>query len=238
MKAYVLGYLVLDVIQDCNLHCDMCLRGESTGKRITRDVVEKIFDSIKYVKTIVFSGGEVTLAYNEIKMILEVIKEKRVVVENYQIVVNGTIYNKKLFDLLREEFKIGNISISCDYYHDKSILEKYGDKLDIIMKNYSQIMKEEHFVGLYHLPPVLLNSGRAKNLDVTKEELVTIGFASMVYKDRLLVGPEISIDVDGNLVNGSNSYEITNDNCLGNIFETDLIELIKDKSIRTKFLYI
>lgn len=238
MNIFVTDFLTIEVIQQCNLNCDMCLRGESTGKRITREVVEKIFDEVKYVKCIVFTGGEVTLAYNEIKMIIEVMKEKNVTIDEYQIIVNGTIYNKKLFDLLKDTFKKGTIAISCDYYHDKSIKEKYKDKLETVMRNYQKITELENFVGLYHLPVVLINTGRAKNLtDVIKEEPATIGFASMIRKEKYLyVGPEISIDVDGNLVSGNNTYEITNNNHYGNIFEVPLSELIRMNSVRKTFL--
>lgn len=237
MAIFVAGYLTLDVIQLCNLNCDMCLRGENTGKRISREVVEKIFDEVKYAKCIVFTGGEVTLAYNEIKMICDVIEEKKVTIDEYQIVVNGTIYNKKLFDLLRSKFKKGSIAISCDRYHDKSIIEKYPDKLEKIMQNYENIMDEMDFVGLQGLPPILINSGKAKTLEnVAKEEYSIIGFASMKKDKYLYVGPEISIDVDGNLTGGSNTYEITNDNHFGNIFEISLRELIIKNSVRKNFI--
>lgn len=236
MAIFVTGYLTVDVIQLCNLNCEMCLRGENTGKRITREVVEKIFDEVKYAKCIVFTGVEVTLAYNEIKMICDVIEEKNVTIDEYQIVVNGTIYNKKLFDLLRSKFKKGSIAISCDRYHDKSIIERYPNKLNNIMENYENIMHERDFVGLQELPPVLINSGKAKNLDVAKEEYSIIGFASMKKDKYLYVGPEISIDVDGNLTGGSNTYEITNNNHFGNIFETPLCELILKNSVRNNFL--
>ena len=236
MEIRIIGSLILDVIQLCNLNCDMCLRGENTGKRITRKVVEKIFDEIKYVNEIVFSGGEVTLAYNEIKMILDVIKEKKVIVETYQIVVNGTIYNKKLFDLLKDNFKSGTIGISCDYYHDKSIKEKYPDKLDKIMENTIKITKERDFKHFIELPPILLNQGNAVNLDVPKEEPNIIGFVSTIRKKKYLcVGPEITIDVDGNLTGGNNTYEINDNNHFGNIFNTPLSKLIIENSIRRMF---
>lgn len=236
MAIFVTGYLTLDVIQLCNLNCEMCLRGDNTGKRISKKVVEKIFDEVKYAKCIVFTGGEVTLAFNEIKMICDIIEEKNVTIDEYQIIVNGTIYNKKLFDLLRSRFKKGSIAISCDHYHDKSIIEKYPDKLEKIMQNYEDIMDEMDFVGLQGLPPVLINSRKAKNLeDIAKEDYSIIGFASMRKDKYLYVGPEISIDVDGNFTGGNNTYEITNDNHFGNIFETPLSELILKNSVRKIF---
>lgn len=104
------------------------------------------------------------------------------------------------------------------------------------MQNYENIMDEMDFVGLQGLPPVLINSGKAKTLEnVAKEEYSIIGFASMKKDKYLYVGPEISIDVDGNLTGGSNTYEITNDNHFGNIFETPLSELILKNSVRKTF---
>ena len=70
MNIIICGYLVIDVIQQCNLSCDHCVRGENTGKRITKEVAEKIFENIKSVDCICFTGGEISLAYNEIKMIM------------------------------------------------------------------------------------------------------------------------------------------------------------------------
>ena len=51
----------------------------STGKKITKQVAEKILENVKYANSIIFSGGEVALAYDEIKMIIDIIKEKPVV---------------------------------------------------------------------------------------------------------------------------------------------------------------
>lgn len=237
MNIAVFGYLSIEVIEKCNLNCDMCMRGESTGKRITRDVVEKIFDEVKYVETIVFTGGEVTLAYNEIKMILDVIKEKNVKVDSYQIIVNGTIYNKKLFDLLKNEFDKGAISISCDYYHDKSILEKYPNKLDLIMNNYQKIMNERDFIGFNYLPRTIINCGNAENItEIDKEEPSLIGFVTLKKnKNILYVGPDIAVNVDGYFVAGNNTYEINDNNNFGNILDTNFSELLLKKSIKNLF---
>lgn len=238
MYVLVHGYLVLDVIQQCNLNCDHCVRGENTGKRITRKVAEKIFDKVKAADCICFTGGEISLAYNEIKMVIDVMKEKNVKIKEYQIILNGTIYNKKLIDLLNNNFETGNIYISCDYFHDKSILEKYSDKLPQIMKNYENIMNEPNFKGLNYIPVTILNDGRAKNVTIMpKEEPHTIGFATLLRKRKFLyVGPEISFDVDGNLLSGSTTYEINENNHYGNIFEEPLEKLLIKNSIKSKYL--
>lgn len=236
MDISVTGCLCIEVIEDCNLNCDICVRGNNTHKRITRNVVEKIFDNITYVRTLVFSGGEVTLAYEEIKMILDVIKEKGVVVDNYHITVNGTIYNKKLFDLLRENFSCGRISISCDYFHDKSIVERYKGNVDKVVENIAKIMKEPHFDCLYGLPKYLIDEGRAKSVtNVRKEEASFMPFVTMIKNNRLYVGPEIAFDVDGNLVNTNSTYLKNSNNTLGNIFHCDMVSLLLSKSIKNDF---
>lgn len=237
MNIAIFGYLSIEVIEKCNLNCDMCMRGCDTGKRITREVVEKLFDEVKYVETIVFTGGEVTLAYNEIKMILDVIKEKKVKVDSYQIIVNGTIYNKKLFDLLKENFNKGTIAISCDYYHDKSILEKYPDKLEVIMSNYQKIMNERDFIGFNYLPRTIINCGNAENIiEIDKEEPSLIGFVTLKKnKNILYVGPDVAINVDGYFIGGNNTYEINDNNNLGNILDTNFSELLIKKSIKNLF---
>ncbi len=237
MKIFVSGNLVLEVIEDCNLKCDMCMRGESTHKRITKPVVDEIFKNIKFIDTLILTGGEVTLAYNEINMIINSIKENKVTINNCLIVVNGTIYNKKLFDLLRDNFKRFEIAISTDYFHDKSIKEIYKDNIDIAYNNMYKISQEKNFTAFYGLSKYIIDCGRAINLkNVRKEKQGIIPFVSTIKDNKYLyVGPEISIDVLGNLTNGSTTYEKNSDNTLGNIFDKNLSELIQEKSIINNF---
>lgn len=237
MNIFVSGNLVLEVIEDCNLKCDMCMRGESTHKRITKTVVNEIFKNIKYIDTLILTGGEVTLAYDEINMIINTIKKNKVTVDNCLIVVNGTIYNKKLFDLLRKSFKKFEIAISTDYFHDKSIKEIYKDNIDIAYENMYKISREKGFTTFYGLSKYIIDCGRAVDLkNVRKEKQGIIPFVSTVKNNKYLyVGPEISIDVFGNLTNGSTTYKKDINNTLGNIFDKNLAELIKEKSIINNF---
>ena len=237
MDIKVIGSLVVEVNEFCTLNCDMCLRGNQTNKKITKEVVEKIFNNIKYIDEIVFTGGEITLAYNEIKMIIEYIKKHNIKVKSYQIVVNGTYYNKELFDLLHDNFENGHIYLSIDYFHDKSILEKYKDKLDFIYDNYEKIMMEPDYAGIYQLPYIIIDSGKACNLtNICKEKPPILPFVSKISNNTLYVGPEINFDVSGNFTIGSSTYEKNKDNCYGNIFEIDLEKLILKKSLKRFFV--
>ena len=232
MKINIKGTLDIQVTQQCNLNCGHCLMGKSRNNKITREVAEKIFENIKYVNDLVFSGGEVSLAYNEIKMIIDIIKEKNIEVNQYSIIVNGTIYNEKLLKLLKDNFNNGNIRVSVDYFHDKSIKEKYGNNLKRILLNYKRYLNHSHFEAIAPLPRYILNSGNARSLkDVIKVDEFAIGFASYKNDNEINVGPFVFFDVFGNLVSGGESYEINDNNHYGNIFTDDLIEMILNNSI-------
>lgn len=234
MNINITGTLEVQVTQQCNLNCNHCLMGKSRNNKITREVAEKIFENIKYVNDISFTGGEVSLAYDEIKMIIDIIKEKNIEVNQYSIIVNGTIYNERLLKLLKYTFKKGSIRVSVDYFHDKSIKEKYGNNLKRILLNYKRYLNHPHFEGIALLPKYILDSGNAKKLkDVIKVDEFAIGFASYQYNDNkeLDVGPFVLFDVFGNLVSGGESYEINDNNHYGNIFNDDLSEMILNNSI-------
>ena len=237
MDLYIEGGLEIQVIQSCNLNCEHCFRGKSTGKKITKEVAEKILENVKYAKSIIFSGGEVALAYEEIKMILDIIKAKEIKINSYQFITNGTIYNKKLLDLLKNNFISGEINLSSDYFHDKSIQEKYKHNLKEVLNNIRRIINHPHFKSINSLPKYLINSGNAKNLkDVYKVSDSAIGYISYPFeffnKTWLKVGPVVSFDVDGNLVDSSSTYEINENNHYGNVFNDNISELILKNSIK------
>ena len=138
---------------------------------------------------------------------------------------------------MRKSFKKFEIAISTDYFHDKSIKEIYKDNIDIAYENMYKISREKGFTTFYGLSKYIIDCGRAVDLkNVRKEKQGIIPFVSTVKNNKYLyVGPEISIDVFGNLTNGSTTYKKDINNTLGNIFDKNLAELIKEKSIINNF---
>ena len=49
--------LGIELTQKCNLDCKHCFKGESTNISITREIIEKVFDEVKFVETLDLSGG-------------------------------------------------------------------------------------------------------------------------------------------------------------------------------------
>ena len=121
-KAIITPHLGIELTQRCNLNCRHCFRGEARNKDISREIIEKVFDEVKYVGTLDLSGGEVFLAYEHLKMLLEIAKEKEVKIESCSMLINGTIYDERIYKLLDEFFgEDYQVGISSDDFHDKSI---------------------------------------------------------------------------------------------------------------------
>ena len=126
MKKIATPHLGIELTQRCNLDCSHCFRGESRNVNISREILEKIFDEIKYVETLDLSGGEVFLAYEQLKMLLEIAREKKARIEFCSMLTNGTVYDSRIYDLLDEYFGENyQVGISSDDFHDKSIRRIY-----------------------------------------------------------------------------------------------------------------
>ena len=104
-KAIITPHLGIELTQRCNLNCRHCFRGEARNKDISREIIEKVFDEVKYVGTLDLSGGEVFLAYEHLKMLLEIAKEKEVKIESCSMLINGTIYDGRIYKLLDEFYE-------------------------------------------------------------------------------------------------------------------------------------
>lgn len=235
MNINVIGSLCVEVLQDCNLSCDFCMKGQKTKKRMTKEVIERLFYDIKYIDTLVLTGGEITLATNEIYMILKTIKDHNIIINKAVVVVNGTIYNEELFNLIEDNISNFEIYISSDYFHDKSIKETYDD-VDKIMENQIKIINHPNFCGFDYLSNYILDEGNAKKLDnIKKEKTPFLPFITFCKKNQLYVGPEIFIDVDGNLANANSEYIKNNNNILGNILNQDLYYLLKKQALKSNY---
>lgn len=241
--------LGIEVTQKCNLDCVHCMKGEARNISITKEIAESIFNQVKFVGTIIFTGGEPMLATEEIKMILDVIKEKKVKIIKWSIVTNGTIYNKKLIDILEAFFGKGNgsIIISDDNYHDESIMRIYKENsIDSAnpelhpksrkdaLNNMKKLINLDCCQGFRQAPSAIYNVGRATNLTNAKKIIVPPE-KHYIYKEgqALAVGPTLTISADGFIVNGNESYD-DNDQVKGNsILTCNIAEQLVKKGINT-----
>ena len=232
----VVPHLGVELTQKCNLDCRHCFRGESHNVNISKEVLEKIFNEIKYVGTLDLSGGEVFLAYDQLKLLLEIAKEKGCLIERCSMLINGTIYDQRIYDLLNQYF--GNnyqIGISYDDFHDKSIERIYGNSTknsnnsdlypcnkEEVMNNMKRHMFDIHSIGFRRVSNHLIENGRALSVDTPHKKFEALGYYFTNYKNTLLVGPMVFIGADGYISDINSDISKRNDQSIGNVLENSI----------------
>ena len=97
MRKIITPDLGIELTQQCNLNCSHCFRGAARNRNISKEIIEKVFDEIKYIQTLDLSGGEVFLGYEQLKTLLEKANQKGTTIESCSIHTNGTIYDVRIY---------------------------------------------------------------------------------------------------------------------------------------------
>ena len=140
MRKIITPDLGIELTQKCNLNCSHCFRGAARNRNISKEIIEKVFDEIKYIQTLDLSGGEVFLGYEQLKTLLETANQKGTTIESCSMLTNGTIYDGRIYELLDEYFgKNYQVGISDDDFHDKSI-----KRIETAIQNKKQEQKEKY----------------------------------------------------------------------------------------------
>lgn len=246
MKNIVTPHLGIELTQRCNLNCRHCFRGESRNKDISREILEKVFDEVKFVLTLDLSGGEVFLAYEQLKMLLEIAKEKDVEIKSCSMLINGTVYDERIYKLLDEYFGENyQVGISNDDFHDKSIMRIYSKNmsdsdspdlhplsLNDIRNNMARHLNNEHSIGFERVSNRLIDNGRASSVATPHKEFEAIGYYyNSMSPNVLLVGPIIFVGADGFISDINSEIGKRKEQSLGNISENTIADLVLDGGI-------
>ena len=241
MRKILTPHLGIELTQKCNLNCSHCFRGAARNRSISKDILEKVFDEVKYVQTLDLSGGEVFLGYEQLKMLLEIAKQKGVTIEYCSMLTNGTVYDERIYELLDEYFgKNYQVGISNDDFHDKSIRRIYGKNLEDsehpdlrpvsvndVKNNMSRHFFNEHCIGFQRVSNRLINNGRAVNTQTPHKDFEAMGYYfNSISPTALLVGPMIFIGADGFISDINSDLDKRNDQSLGNINENSISDLV------------
>lgn len=233
IATYRLG---IELTQRCNLDCKHCFRGTMRNVDITREILEKVFDEVKYIHILDLSGGEIFLAYNQLKMLLEIAKSKNVTINMCSMIINGTIYDQRIYDLLDEYF--GNnyhIGISNDDFHDKSIQRIYGNNKDSrikIINNTLLHLNNPHCIGYIDLSKHLIDNGRAQLLDTPKKKFEALGYYYSLTETACFAGPMIFIGSDGYISDINSDIEKRDIQSIGNILDSSIYDCLVRGGIR------
>ncbi len=247
MKVIVTPHLGIELTQRCNLNCSHCFRGEDRNIDILKSILEKVFEEIKYVQTLDLSGGEVFLGYEQLKMLLEIAKERNVTIKYCSMLTNGTVYDSRIYELLDEQFGTNyQVGISDDDFHDKSIRRIYGKNendsknpelhplsTNDVKNNMRKHFLNEHCIGFQRVSNRLINNGRAVNLQTPHKDFEAMGYYYSESKPNvLLVGPMIFIGADGFVSDINSNFDRRKEQSLGNISERNLSDLILNGGIK------
>ena len=245
---YVLTPIVsIELSRKCNLDCAHCMRGNSENISISIDLLNKFFDEVKSMNVLVISGGEPFMCYEEIKLLIDVIRNKKVLVPKVVIVTNGTIYDERIYKLLEENFEEIEINISMDNYHMESISKRYDSQrksnnpriypanLEDIMTNLKLHRKSIYFGSIYGERKYLIDTGRAVDLDKPKKSFDALGyFYTDCISDYIVAGPQIYLDALGYITDGNSEYASRKEISLGNIKENTVSELLLKNAIKVE----
>lgn len=233
IAAYHLG---IELTQNCNLDCIHCYKGEKKCVNISREILERVFDEIKYVYILNLSGGEIFLGYEQLKMLLEIAREKKTQINNCSMIINGTLYDQRIYDLLDEYFGDNyQIGISDDDFHDKSIQRICGknkDSLERVKKNMSLHLENPHSIGFIRVSKRLIDNGRASSLDTPKKKFEALGYYYSTYGKGCFAGPMIFIGADGYISDINSDIDKRNEQSIGNIKNTTIFESLLNGGIK------
>lgn len=222
-RKVICNVLGMIITERCNLECKHCLRGCRSRKIMSDDVIEATLSNFDYIETLSLCGGEITLALDVVEKIINYIISHNIIVGEITYTINGTIYSKKLLDLMdfSNEYLIkdGNtkdrtsFAISWDGFHHEEIC-RLGLE-DKYLDNIRQYSESPYYFGVRRLEQKLFREGRAEKLP----EEITVPLRPMTYymtyyskyknligklKSRFdrengncLMGPIICVNVDG-----------------------------------------
>lgn len=243
-KCYIQN-LALIVTNKCNLNCSHCLRGAKNNNCMSDSVIEATLDQVHGVGNLAINGGEPTLAIDRLEKIISDVIEKHILIDEFTITINGTIYSKQLLELLDEINRyIGSddinalLAISLDRYHLDEIT-KLGMQKEFL-ENLKRYQESKYFYGYRDTKQKLFKEGYATNLDEKlivplrpiKPLITYVGKTKKFDRDNGLcnIGPLVTINPDGIITECDASIE--NQEKLynyGNVLTNSIEDVILEK---------
>lgn len=243
--------LYLELTRMCTIECEHCLRGERKEEYMSEKTINNIFKDINEVEFLLLTGGEPLLALNQIKKILEVIKEKNIKINCVLLVTNCTVLNEGIMKTLSELSSLTDfeIRLSYDMFHYMelnrlNLLETRQENAEVFKGKF----KAEDYSDYQNAPQVqrqlIYPIGRASHLSSERlNEINKMGHTNYAINNRDLQGNSpsnifymestdtlggiINIDVNGNVTSSVTTFEKEDEEskkCNSNINELGLLQ--------------
>lgn len=244
MKKYKYMGLMIEFTRKCNLHCIHCMRGEAQNVTITKEIIDRIIESVEDCLRFQFTGGEPLLALDEIDYFINRVIEKDYQCEEIRFVTNGTIRDSRVIEVLskfcnhRDNNKV-TISISNDQFHNaeesRKTFEFYKKLTESIPTFSIEISNDKLGTKEDNTIIDFVVTGRAKNM--SPEQLPEYTSKESAFDHRICIGKNgevkdwvicgIEISSNGNVIfPDQRSFETEDRMALGNIMEESLYDII------------
>lgn len=227
--------LIIEVTRYCNMNCNHCLRGERQRKKFNTEMLDNIFKDVDYVYGITFTGGEPLTQVNTIIEVLDYIKEHNIGLGYFYIVSNGTIYSRKLMNVLDyfynyyvDEKEISAFEISQDQYHieldalRKQNIWKYQDLADAFGYDFIHLENRKKILSV-------IKEGNARFFLNGRESFYNNGFynkESDCYGDN-----RIYVAANGNVISACDlSFDNVDKYSFGNVKDATLVDIIEQNT--------
>lgn len=169
----------------CNFACRHCMQGDSKDVAITPEVIEALCDNIFWIDELHISGGEPMLYVDELRMILNIFKKRRIKVNYLGITTNMSIQSQEFADVYNEWADYvtypdeSGLEVSIDPYHLEFIRMYQIDENIAFYREKCPSLKPKARIAKFSnsMEKVICLKGRAKNW--TPEEISQCNIARL-----------------------------------------------------------
>lgn len=241
MKKYKFKGLSIEVTRRCNLRCEHCMRGEPQNVTITKEIIDKVFESAEDCEKIIFTGGEPFLEPEIIEYFVDRIIESGWTTKLLTVVTNGTIENEHIVDAFKRFCNSGNnravvIYISFDAFHSiETSTSAY-----VFYKN---AVGEDTKISVFPLKDIekperqfIVFSGRAvqyiekhPELFYPRGEITPLEVNRTKHRITIVDGEVfclLQVGATGNIIFGEDGPYDDEESSIGNILNGDLCDII------------
>lgn len=215
--------LMIEVTRKCNMHCDHCLRGDAQDNQFGCSMSEILCKQIYSIERLTLTGGEPSLAADDIIFLLYYLQSYRIKVGSFYIETNAFVYNPDFVTAVNELYQYCRkpkdciLTISIDQFHSSPSLEA--------VKKYRELPYYHPIKKYLRIPPcAVLNEGRAKENGIGWYEKMLPEFIyGFYYGVTTTIKDTVYINALGDVLLGCNiSYADQSKHSIGNILNDDL----------------
>lgn len=206
MQKISLRNFIIEVTRRCNMSCSHCLRGPAQNLDQTKEHVYSLFKQVDYIGSLTLSGGEPSIACDQIEFICDAIEELGVGLGYVYIATNALDIQHRFISVwarlvsLCDEPDECYIDVSNDPYH--AFEGMYDTKLLDCLKGVRLKWRQDWSFK----DATLINEGNAKEnclVSSPREQSVT----SVSCRDDL-DDTELYLNCEGVIINGCDwSYD-------------------------------